>query len=138
MTDATQVTIHNKSGGGDDTAAAPEAAPSQSVAKPKIGKTTDSLGRNLTVKRLSAIDRLNLFQAAGALAANERWMGLAAIAASVIEIDGDPVPKPVNVGEMKALVGRLDDEGLEAVGKVYEEVFGVRTAEEIAEQAKNL
>lgn len=45
---------------------------------------TDVRGRELTVRCLTAIERMNLFQAAGErLASNQHWIGLAACAASV-------------------------------------------------------
>jgi hypothetical protein len=76
----------------------------------------DSRGRILTVRRLTVLDRLRLFKAAGAvLAENAPWFGMAILAASVSAIDDVPVPLPTNEGQIEACVARLGDEGLSAV-----------------------
>jgi hypothetical protein len=77
---------------------------------------TDSRGRTLTLRHLSALDKLRLFKAAGpTLAQNGPWMGVALLAASVAAIDDVPVPAPVTEAQIEALVGRLGEEGLAAV-----------------------
>jgi len=51
----------------------------------------DADGRRLTIRRLSALDRLRLFKAAGPmLAHNQPWLGMALIASSVAAIDDLP------------------------------------------------
>lgn len=76
----------------------------------------DAGGRRFTLRRLTALDKLRLFEAAGAdLARNDRWLGMAALAASVTGIDGVPVPPPGSKAAIEALVGRLGDEGLAAI-----------------------
>lgn len=68
------------------------------------------------LRRLSALDKLRLFKAAGpALAQNGPWMGVALLAASVAAIDDVPVPAPMTEAQIEALVGRLGEEGLAAV-----------------------
>ncbi len=77
---------------------------------------TDGAGRLLSLRRLSALDKLRLFKAAGAtLAQNGPWMGIALLAASVAAIDEVPVPAPVTEAQIEALVARLGEEGLAAV-----------------------
>ncbi len=79
-------------------------------------EVTDSLGRRLSLRRLTLLERLRLFEAAGAeLARNDRWLGLAALAASVAAIDGVPVPLPVSKAAVEAAVQRLDEPGIAAV-----------------------
>ena len=57
----------------------------------------DADGRRLTIRRLTALDRLRLFKAAGPLLAqNQPWLGMALIASSVAAIDDVPVPPPSN------------------------------------------
>ena len=57
----------------------------------------DGDGRQLTIRRLTALDRLRLFKAAGPLLAqNQPWLGMALIASSVTAIDDVPVPPPSN------------------------------------------
>lgn len=78
----------------------------------------DALGRVLHVRRPGALDRLRLFKAVGpALAGNERYVGYAMLAMCVSMIDGVPVPAPANEGQLEALVTRLGDEGMVAIGQ---------------------
>jgi hypothetical protein len=91
------------------------------VAAAQLGTTSDKFGRRLTVRRLSALDRLRLFKAVGSeLAQNAPYFGLAALAASVIDIDGVPVPPPMTEAQLESLVQRLGDEGIEAVALLFE------------------
>jgi len=76
----------------------------------------DARGRVLLLRKLSVLDRLRLFEAAGAeLSRNDRWLGLAILAASVAAIDGVPVPVPASKAGIEAVVQRLDEAGLAAV-----------------------
>jgi hypothetical protein len=75
----------------------------------------DSAGRLLKVRRLSALDRVRLFRAMGSVDAENRMLGsYAATAAAVVEIDGMPTPFPQSSIALDALIGRLDEHGLEA------------------------
>ena len=79
-------------------------------------ETTDALGRRLTLRRLTALDKLRLFKAAGPqLAQNPPWLGTALLVASVTAIDDIPVPPPVSEGQIESIVQRLGDEGINAV-----------------------
>ena len=78
----------------------------------------DAGGRTLRVRRPGALDRLRLFKAVGpALASNERYVGYAMLAMCVTNIDGVPQPSPVNEGQLEALVQRLGDTGMVAIGQ---------------------
>lgn len=114
-------------------------SPAESIIKSakKTAEVIDARERVITVKRLSALERMRLFASAGPeLSQNQQWIGLAALAASVVSIDGDPVPKPGTRREIEFLVERLDDDGLEAVAQCYVESFGVQ-ADELSDVAKN-
>ena len=77
---------------------------------------SDRTGRTLTARKLSALDKLRLLKAAGpVLSDNQAWLGVAMLAASVVDIDGVPVPIPATEQQIEALVGRLGDAGLDAV-----------------------
>jgi hypothetical protein len=79
----------------------------------------DQHGRQLLVRRLSALDRLRLFKAIGPdLAQNPPYLGLAMLAASVRAIDDVPIPPPVREGQLEALVHQLGDDGLAAVADI--------------------
>jgi hypothetical protein len=69
----------------------------------------------LKVRRLSAIDRVKLFRAMGAVDAENRAIGsYAATAVSVTAIDDMPVTFPQSSISLDALITRLDTHGLEA------------------------
>ncbi len=93
--------------------------PSQGIvsAAARIWRVTDKEGRVLEVKRPGALDRLRLFKAVGpVLAENARYVGYGMLAMCVQSIDGVPVPAPATEGQLEALVDRLGDVGLVAVG----------------------
>ena len=57
------------------------------------------------------------FKAAGpALSQNQMWLGMAVVACSVTAVDDVPVPYPTNEAQIEALVARLEDAGIAAVG----------------------
>ena len=92
--------------------------PSQTIATDATRPLTavDTRGRRLSVRRLTALDTLRLFKAAGpVLAQNEPWLSMAALAFSVMEIDGIPVPAPGTESQIEGLIDRLGDEGLAAI-----------------------
>ena len=85
----------------------------------------DDTGRSIEFRRPNALDRLRLFKAVGpVLAENDRYLGLAMLAACVTAIDGVPVPAPATENQVEALVQRLDDAGLTAVGNALEPPAG--------------
>jgi hypothetical protein len=68
---------------------------------------TDASGRVLTIRRPSTLDRLHLFKAVGpTLAANDRYLGLAMLAFTVVAIDGVPIPQPSNEHQIEAAIQR--------------------------------
>ena len=82
---------------------------------------TDTRARALTIKPPTALDRLRLFKAVGpVLAENPRYVGYATLAMAVTAIDGVPVPPPANEAQVEALVERLGDDGLVAVGEALD------------------
>lgn len=98
----------------------------------KIAEVEDALGRKLKVKKLTALAKYDLSKLVGAdSAANPNVMGPAAIAYSVVEIDGDQVMTPVSEAEIRALIGRLDDEGLEAAGQAHIDQFGMGSPDDL-------
>lgn len=92
--------------------------PSETIVAGSIGLRTidDPTGRRLSLRRLTALDKLRLFKAAGPLLAqNQPWLGMAMLACSVTAIDDVPVPPPTNEGQIEAMVSRLGDAGIAAV-----------------------
>ncbi len=82
-----------------------------------VQDVTDATGRVLTIRRQTTLDRLRLFKAVGpTLAYNERYLGLAGLAFSVMAIDGVPVPQPTNDVQIETAIERIGDSGMEAIG----------------------
>lgn len=76
----------------------------------------DGEGRKLAIRTLTMRDRLRLFKILGPeLSLNEPYLGLAALAASVVSIDGVPMPFPATEAAIEHAVERLGEAGLEAV-----------------------
>lgn len=98
---------------------------------------TDSLGRSLTLRRLSTLDRLRLFKALGAeLAQNPPYLGMATLAVSVCAIDSVPQPTPANEAQIEALVLRLGDAGIAAIAAALTSE-GQANAERLRQDAGN-
>ena len=80
----------------------------------------DADGRELVLRRMTALDRLRLFKAIGpVLAQNNLYLGMATLAASVVAIDSIPVPPPATEGQIEGLVARLGDSGIAAVAAAF-------------------
>lgn len=86
---------------------------------------TDEKGRKLTLHELGdPLLTLDVLEAAGRdargnpvahLVTNQGWMGMATVACHVEDIDGVPEPRPSNVVQIRALIGKLGREGMKAV-----------------------
>lgn len=91
------------------------------------GKTflkIDQGGRRFLLRRLTALDTLRLFKAAGpVLAQNEPWLSMAGLAFAVLEIDGVPVPTPSTEAQIEGLIDRLGDVGLAAIADTIKDEF---------------
>ena len=79
----------------------------------------DALGRDLKIRRINALDRLRLLKAAGPeLSQNDAWLNMAALALSVVELNGVPRVMPVNERQIEAAILELGNLGLEAIADV--------------------
>jgi hypothetical protein len=95
----------------------------------------DAQGRRLELRKLSALEKLRLFKAAGSvLAQNQPWLGIAVLACSVTAIDDVPVPLPHAESLIEGLVQRLGDDGIAAVAAA---LVPDLTLDELAENAGN-
>ena len=98
---------------------------------------TDAEGRTLHVRRMTALDRLRLYKAAGPeLAENNAWMGMALVACSVVQIDQVPIPMPTTEQQIESLVMRLGDAGIAAAMQVFNREPG-QTQVELTAHAGN-
>jgi hypothetical protein len=92
----------------------------------------DGLGRRLTLRSLTALDKLRIFKAAGSeLALNQPWLAMAILASSVTAIDDIPIPMPSTETQIEALVGRLGDIGIEAIAQTIEPLSEVDETEQV-------
>lgn len=104
---------------------APEGAAAKIVAAAKAAVTvTDARGRAITLKKPGPWAQYELVEAAGDNATNKVWMGMVMPLIFVISIDGEPVVTPATKDEIKALVARLDEDGIDAVMNGAQEHFG--------------
>jgi hypothetical protein len=97
--------------------------PSQAILRESARSfiATDASGRKLLLRRLTALDTLRLFKAAGpALAENQPWLSMAGLAFSVLELEGVPVPSPSTEAQIEGLIERLGDDGLAAIASALE------------------
>ena len=98
---------------------------------------TDDNGRKLALRRMTVLDKLRLFRAAGPqLSQNGPWLGIALLACSITEIDDVPVPMPVNEQQIEALVARLGDEGIAAAARAMS-IAPEPTVETMRQEAGN-
>ena len=76
----------------------------------------DESGRELSLRDLSALDRLRLFKAVGpSLSQNTAYLGMAMLAMSVTAVDGVPIPAATTEAQIEAIVAKLGDSGIAAV-----------------------
>ena len=107
--------------------------PSDTITSQATTVVTDGHGRQLSLRRLTALDRLRLFKAAGALLSqNDRWLGMAMLAVSVSAIDDIPIPQPGTEQQIEALVHRLGDTGIAAVASTLDPAPTPRSPETLA------
>ena len=87
-----------------------------------VRTVVDPDGRRLTLRQLTALDKLRLFKAAGSqLAQNQPWLGMAILACSVAAIDDIPVPPLANELQIEAMVSRLGDAGIATIAQALQQ-----------------
>jgi hypothetical protein len=111
--------------------------PPQRVARPLPRgsvETTDAQGRKITIRKLGALERMDLFELLGpALSDNTQYVGNAMSAVCVTSIDGIPVASPTNKKALRRLVEQLGDDGMEAATAAYREHFAAGETAEVAD-----
>ena len=113
------------------TAAQPlQAAPPRPAPVPGLAHIEDALGRRLGVRKVGPLERMRIFKACGPENSRiEQYVGTATLAYAVAEIDGEPVSPPSTERQIEALVMRLGDEGLDAVGRLMLRQQGITEAD---------
>jgi hypothetical protein len=99
-------------------------SPSQEISKLITETVKDANGREIQVRKLRPRDRMLLMELIGGdNAANGPYLGYATLAYSVESIDGKVQPVPRTKVALEALVQKLDDEGLDAVGEAFKKLY---------------
>lgn len=110
---------------GDDAAAA-RAIPAERKANvphlisPMLASVMDDKGRILEVRKLGPMDRLDLAVLTGENGNIKVVQAYCALAFSLSKMDGEAIFPPASYNELRGLVGRLGDEGLNAVAEAAE------------------
>ena len=85
---------------------------------------TDRGGRKITIRRLTALDRLRTFEALGSkLCDNMLYVSYALSAVCVVAINGEQVSFPSSKLFIEALVSKLDEDGIHAATAAHKEHF---------------
>jgi hypothetical protein len=85
------------------------------IAAPQEQNTTDTLGRVITFKKMTALEKTRLYRVLGEDSANPMYMLDMMIAAVVSDIDGVPTPPKTTIAMLESTIERLSDEGMNAV-----------------------
>ena len=80
---------------------------------------------------------MRFLEVIGAQTENPIYMGLATLAAAIASVNGEDIRFPSSKVQLEALVERFDDGLLDEVAAHYTEAFPSKSAEEIADLAKN-
>jgi hypothetical protein len=116
--------------------------PTEAVVKAANETVTviDARGRKIEIRKMRTLDRMRLFEVVGSdNAKNEQYFGYAALAWSVVSIDGEPIGRLTTKMQIEAVVQRLDDDGFLAVATGMSNHFLVpgESADEAKELVKN-
>ena len=103
----------------------------------RIEYEKDNRGRQIGVKKYNFLNTHRITCLMGEASANEAAMNQAVLASSVVEIDGDPVRFPITLGELHAIMARLDLDGIGAAGRAMRRFFPAEDAEEERQAVKN-
>ncbi|MBR8182091.1 hypothetical protein KDW54_06720 [Burkholderia ambifaria] len=115
-----------------------EQTPSQQIvarAKAEV-VTTDAKGREIKLRKPTALNKLRFVDAMDESSGNPMWRGMVAPLMYVHSIDGDAVLMPSTKREIEALYQRLDEEGIEAIAAALPGNFGLANTEVDEEAAK--
>lgn len=117
-------------------------SPSEEIIKSakKTVIVEDAGGRKIEIRKVKTLDRMRLLEIIGAdNSENNRYLGLAMLAYSVVSIDGDSVTRPGTKLALEAIVQRLDDDGFDAVSQGVVEHFmpSAKTEDEVKQAIKN-
>lgn len=90
---------------------------------------TDDRGRVIKLRKPGVVAQFRLVEILGDTAKNEVYMSMVLPIIFVTAIDDDTVSQPSGKREVEALIQRLDEDGLAAVGRGVMEHFGKQDPE---------
>jgi len=115
-----------------------EVSPSQQVvAAAKVHEVIDERGRIITLKKPGVLAQFRLIEALGETAKNQTYVGMVLPLIYVADIDGEAVVPPTRKSEIEALIQRLDEDGIAAVGAGVVEHFAATNPEQERDAIKN-
>jgi hypothetical protein len=91
--------------------------------------------RVMVTRETTLGDEFDLIALAGDLANNDRWMLLAGLAYSIVELDGTPQLTPTKPGHIKTTLTKIGNDGLRAYVQAVTSLS--KGESEIKELAKN-
>jgi hypothetical protein len=98
---------------------------------------TDARGRLIKIVKPGILKQSRLIKILGENAKNEVYLGMMTVVLHVVQIDDDQVLTPNNERELEALLGRLDDDGFQAVMQAVETHFTPPDPDAVKESIKN-
>lgn len=122
--------------GDNKPAAAPTFAERLKADAGRVEYETDDAGRKIGVKKLNAIDMFDLTILLGESAINVAALNQALLVASIVEIDGDKLPRLSDMIQLRSMISRLDFHGYAAAGRALAR-FGPRDDKGADDAAKN-
>jgi hypothetical protein len=90
----------------------------------KTVQVVDSRGRKITLKKPNVLAQYDLIEALGETAKNDVYVAMALPLIYVTHIDGDPDNVPTTKLQVRALIQRLGEDGVNAVMAGVQEHFG--------------
>ncbi len=97
----------------------------------------DKRGRRIGVKKYNFLGMHRITCMMGEASSNQAAMNQATLAANVVSIDDDEVRFPITIGELHAIMARLDLDGVAAAGRAMARFFPAEDDEEERQAIKN-
>lgn len=109
------VEIHEEPGAA---AAQPPVAPAIAATKPASPNECTVGGRTFRWRKMRTLERMDLNSIAGPEhSTNLMWMADASLAFAVTHIDGQPVPRPGTMAELRARILEIGDDGMDEISR---------------------
>lgn len=114
-----------------------EETPSQAIvakAAAQVNVTTPD-GRVLTIKKPGVMAQFDMIEMLGDTARNAVYVSMVLPLLYLLAIDGEVVKRPKTKLELRALIERLDEDGIGALGEGVREHFGAKDEDASEDEA---